>query len=157
MSTSDDLVTSYLQAFDELRARKRWSTQSVTRRIVALGLVDVASTFGYDRLEQAATEEERVGPSQYDEVAVLALTQGPAADVVERVIRSRDRLRQAKARPDKSVAFSLAAGIELSADTERAGERDLLALESIRTILEIQQAMIIAVIATATVTTTATA
>ena len=326
MSTSDDLVTSYLQAFDELRARKRWSTQSVTLRFVALGLVDVASTFGYDRLEQAATdlrkcsgwfsplkseigyvvaamilrrgldttrihgcvsetrdgfkahkvpsrgtgptlaalllalhgegapvpeeqlerlaliyrrwntdhrwltnasdlpaaalhasrnvpvdvlaadveraytrlhdagfrrgqqlqlvsqllpvdprgtdtavdrfcavaeclksEEERVGPSQYDEVAVLALTQGPAADVVERVIRSRDRLRQAKARPDKSVAFSLAAGIELSADTERAGERDLMALESIRTILEIQQAMIIAVIATATVTTTATA
>ena len=84
-------------------------------------------------------EEERVGPSQYDEVAVLALTQGPAADVVERVIRSRDRLRQAKARPDKSVAFSLAAGIELSA-FERAGERDLMALESIRTILEIQQA-----------------
>ena len=41
MSTSDDLVTSYLQAFDELRARKRWSTQSVTLRFVALGLVDV--------------------------------------------------------------------------------------------------------------------
>ena len=67
------------------------------------------------------SQEERVGPSRYDEVALLALTQGVAADVVDRVIQNRDRLRQAKSRPGKSVAFTLAAGIELSADTERAG------------------------------------
>ena len=289
MSTPDDPVASYLQTFEELRTRKRWSTQSVTFRFVALSLGAAASTIGYDRLEGAATDlrkrarwssplkseiryvvaamilrrgldparihecvfatrdgfkthkvpsrgtgptlaallmalhgegapvpeqhlerleliyrrwrtehrwltnaddlpaaalhasrdvpvdalaadveraytrlhdagftrgqqlqlvsqllavdprgtdagvdrfcdvadrlksqEERVGPSRYDEVALLALTQGAAADVVDRVIRNRDRLRQAKARPDKSVAFTLAAGIELSADTERA-------------------------------------
>ena len=316
MSTSDDPVTSYLQTFEELRARKRWSTQSVTFRFVALSLGAAASTIGYDRLEEAATDlrkrarwssplkseiryvvaamilrrgldtarihecvfvtrdsfkahkvpsrgtgptlaallmalhgegapvpeehlkrlaviyrrwrtehrwltnandlptaalhasrdvpvddlaadneraytllhdagftrgqqlqlvsqllavdprgtdagvarfcdvaerlrsqEERVGPSRYDEVALLALTQGSAADVVDGVVRNRDRLRQVRPRPDKSVAFTLAAGIELSADTERAGEDsagDLAALQSIRAILDAQQAAIIA-------------
>ena len=75
MSTSDDLVTSYLQAFDELRARKRWSTQSVTLRFVALGLVDVASTFGYDRLEQAARSAQAfrlVQPAQVGDGYVVA-------------------------------------------------------------------------------------
>ena len=318
MSTSDDPVARYLQTFEELRARKRWSTQSVTFRFVALSLGAAASTIGYDRLEEAATDlrtrarwfsplkseiryvvaamilrrgldtarihervfatrdaltahkvpsrgtgptlaallmalhgegapvpdgdlerlaviyrrwrtehrwltnagdlpaaalhasrdvpvdvlasdierayarlhdagftrgqqlqlvsqllavdprgtdagvnrfcdvaerlksrEERVGPSRYDEVALLALTQAPAADVVDRVLGSRDRLRQAKSRPDRSVAFTLAAGIELSADTERAGERnagDLAALQSIRAILDAQQAATIAAI-----------
>ena len=316
MSTSDDPVATYLQTFEALRARKRWSTQSVTFRFVALSLGAAASTIGYDRLEEAATDlrkrarwssplkseiryvvaamvlrrgldparihecvfatrdafkthkvpsrgtgptlaallmalhgegapvpdgdlerlaviyrrwrtehrwltnagdlpaaalhasrdvpvdvlasdierayarlhdarfargqqlqlvsqllavdprgtdagvdrfrdvaerlksrEERVGPSRYDEVALLALTQSPAADVVDRVLDNRDRLRKAKSRPDKSVAFTLAAGIELSADTERAGERsagDLAALESIRAILDAQQAAMIA-------------
>ena len=316
MSKPDDPVASYLQTFDELRARKRWSTQSVTFRFVALSLGAAASTIGYDALEEAATDlrkrarwssplkseiryvvaamilrrgldtarihecvfetrdglrahkvpsrgigptlaalllalhgegapvpeehlerleviyrrwrtehrwltnandlpaaalhasrdvpvdvlaadveqaytrlhdagftrgqqlqlvsqllavdprgvdagvgrfcdvaerlksaAERVEPSRYDEVALLALTQGLAADVVDRVIRNRDRLRQAKARPDKSVAFTLAAGIELSADTERAVERsagDLAALQSIRAILDAQQAAMMA-------------
>ncbi len=318
MSTSDDPVTNYLQTFEALRARKRWSTQSVTFRFVALSLGAAASTIGYDRLEQAATDlrkrarwssplkseiryvvaamilrrgldtapihecvfatrdafkehkvpsrgtgptlaallmalhgegapvpdehverlaliyrrwrtehrwltnasdvpaaalhasrnvpvdvlaadieraytrlhdadftrgqqlqlvsqllavdprgtdagvdrfcdvaerlrsrEERVRPSRYDEVALLALTQSPAADVVDRVLDNRDRLRQAKSRPDTSVAFTLAAGIELSADTERAGERsagDLAALQSIQAILDAQQAATIAAI-----------
>ena len=100
-----------------------------------------------DVAERLRSREERVGPSRYDEVALLALTQGPAADVVERVLDNRDRLRQVRPRPDRSTAFTLAAGIELSADTERAGERsagDLAALQSIRAILDAQQAAIIA-------------
>ena len=56
MSTSDDPVASYLQTFEELRARKRWSTQSVTFRFVALSLGAAAPTIGYDRLEEAATD-----------------------------------------------------------------------------------------------------
>ena len=88
-----------------------------------------------DVAERLRSREERVRPSRYDEVALLALTQSPAAEVVDRVLDNRDRLREAKSRPDKSVAFTLAAGIELSADTERAGERsagDLAALQSIQ-------------------------
>ena len=55
MSTSDP-VASYLQTFEELRARKRWSTQSVTFRFVALSLGAAASAIGYDRLEEVATD-----------------------------------------------------------------------------------------------------
>lgn len=50
------------------------------------------------------------------------------------------------------MAFTPAAGIELSADTERAGERsadDLAALQSIRAILDAQQAAMIAGISAA--------
>ena len=92
---------------------------------------------------------ERVGTGRYDEVAVLALTQAPPGHVVDRVLGYRDRLRSARPRPSKDVAFSLAAGVELAEDSEQAGERsagDLAALQSIRTILDAQQAATIAAI-----------
>ena len=92
---------------------------------------------------------ERVGAGRYDEVAVLALTQGPPEQVVDRVLRYRDRLRTARPRPSKDIAFSLAAGIELAEDSEQAGERsagDLAALQSIRAILDAQQAATIAAV-----------
>ena len=59
MNTSDDPVASCVQTFEELRTRKRWSTQSVTSRFVALSVRAAASTIGYDRLEEAATELRR--------------------------------------------------------------------------------------------------
>ena len=99
-----------------------------------------------DRLRSAG---ERVGTGRYDEVAVLALTQGSPGHVVDRVLRYRDRLRSARPRPSKDLAFSLAAGIELAEDSEKAGERnagDLAALQSIRAILDAQQAATIAAI-----------
>ena len=95
---------------------------------------------------------ERVGTGRYDEVAVLALTQGPPGHVVGRVLRYRDRMRSARPRPSKDLAFSLAAGIELAEDSEKAGERnagDLAALQSIRAILDAQQAATIAAISAA--------
>jgi hypothetical protein len=99
-----------------------------------------------ERLRDAG---ERVGTGRYDEAAVLALTQGPPGHVVERVLRHRDRLRNARPRPSKDIAFSLAAGIELAEDTEKAGDRsagDLAALQSIRAILDAQQAATIAAV-----------
>ena len=99
-----------------------------------------------DRLRAA---DERVGAGRYDEVALLALTQGRPGDVVDRVLRHRDRLRAVKPRPEKAVAFTLASGIELAADTEVAGERDasdLAALQSIQAILDAQQAAMIAAV-----------
>ena len=68
---------------------------------------------------------------RYDEIAVLALTQGSPEHVVDRVLEYRDRLRSARPRPSKEIAFSLAAGVELAEDSEQAGERsagDLTAL-----------------------------
>ena len=97
-----------------------------------------------DRLKSAG---ERVNSERYDEIAMLALSQDPAARVVDRVLQYRDRLRAAKPRPTKGEAFSLAAGITLADDTERAGQRnagDLAALQSIQAILDAQQAVMMA-------------
>ena len=99
--------------------------------------------------ERLRSAGERVGTGRYDEVAVLALTQAPPGHVVDRVLRYRDRLRSARPRPSKDIAFSLAAGIELAEDSEQAGERsagDLAALQSIRAILDAQQAATIAAV-----------
>ncbi len=38
LEAQGDLLGPYLHTFEELRARKRWSTQSVTFRVVALSL-----------------------------------------------------------------------------------------------------------------------
>ena len=95
---------------------------------------------------------------RYDEIAMLALSQAPPARVVDRVLRYRDRLREAKPRPSRDVAFSLAAGITLADDTERAGKRgagDLAALRSIQAILDAQQAVMVSAIAASTAASSA--
>ena len=99
-----------------------------------------------ERLREA---RERVPTGRYDEVALLALTQEAPGRVVERVLGYRDRLRVAKPRPSKDLAFSLAAGIELAEDSARASHGsagDLAALQAIRDILDAQQAATIAAI-----------
>ena len=99
-----------------------------------------------ERLKEA---RERVSTGRYDEVALLALTQESPGRVVDRVLGYRDRLRAAKPRPSKDLAFSLAAGIELAEDSARASHGsagDLAALQAIRDILDAQQAATIAAI-----------
>ena len=97
--------------------------------------------------ERMKSAREHVRASRYDELAMLALTQENPSRVVDRVLRYRDRLRGAKPRPSKELAFSLAAGIELAEDTSRASEEsagDLAALQAIHAILDAQQAAMIA-------------
>ena len=99
-----------------------------------------------ERMREAG---ERVRPGRYDEIAVLALTEETPAHLVRRVLGYRDRVREAKPRPSKELAFSLAAGIALAEDCARAGRAgagDLVALQAIRDILDAQQAVAIAVI-----------
>ena len=128
------------------------SKKTLGRRISHLLAVDPRGTDAAvqrfsrvaDRLKHAG---ERVNSGRYDEIAMLALSQEPAARVVDRVLQYRDGLRAAKPRPTKSEAFSLAAGITLADDTERAGQRsagDLAALQSIQAILDAQQAVMMA-------------
>ena len=110
-----------------------------------------------ERLRRA---RERIGTSRYDEVAILALTQDSEKRVVDRVLRYRDRLREATPRPSKDVAFSLAAGITLAEDSERAGQKsagDLAALRAIQAILDAQQAVMISTIAATSAATSASA
>ena len=82
--------------------------------------------------------DRRVRPDRYDEVALLALTHGDAATVVERVLDYRDRLREGKPRPAKALAFTLAAGIAFAWDAEHSIDRaagDLAALHAIQAII----------------------
>ncbi len=93
-----------------------------------------------ERLRDAGV---RVWPSRYDETAVLSLTEETPGQVVRRVLGYRDRVRAAKPRPSKDLAFSLAAGIALAEDCARAGRAhagDLIALQAIRDVLDAQQA-----------------
>ncbi|MCY4378067.1 MAG: DUF4003 family protein, partial [Spirochaetaceae bacterium] len=147
----DDLASDIERAYNRLHDAGFTRGQQLQLVSQLLAVAPRGTDAGVDRFRDVAeglrSGEEGGGPSRYDEVALLALTQGSAADVVDGVLGNRDRLREVRPRPDKSVAFTLAAGIELSADTERAGEDsagDLAALQSIRAILDAQQAAIIA-------------
>ena len=103
-----------------------------------------------ERLKSAG---ERIWPSRYDEITMLALTQGAPHTTVDRVLRYRERLRQAKPRQSNDVALSLAAGIELAEDTARAakeGVGDMAALQTIQSILDAQQAAMVAAISAST-------
>ena len=105
--------------------------------------------------EQLKSARESVWTGRYDEIAMLALTQGSPQTAVDQVLRYSKRLREAKPRPSKEVAFSLAAGIELAEDTERATREnagDLAALQSIRAILDAQQAAVMVAVSTSTAT-----
>ncbi len=92
---------------------------------------------------------ERAGPGRYDEMAMLALTQASPVLAVDCVLQYRDLLRKAKPRPASDVAFSLAAGIHLAEDSQQAvnsNAGDLAALQSLRAILEAQQAATMAAV-----------
>ena len=54
MSTAPDPVTTYLATFERLRARKRWTTDTVIFRFVALTLGAAGADVTYDQLEAAA-------------------------------------------------------------------------------------------------------
>ena len=114
---------------------------------------------GVQRFSRVADHLGRAGEpvrsSRYDEIAMLALTHETPSRVVGRTLRYRDRLRAEKPRPAKELAFSLAVGIELAEDAEDAGKRstgDLAALQSIKAILDAQQAAVVAAVSVAVAT-----
>jgi hypothetical protein len=102
----------------------------------------------------------RIGPSQYDEVALLALTEGTPVAIATRVLADVERLRAAKPRPETSIAFSLAAGIALSREIERHGDAAVspgaAALAAAKSLLDAQAAAMAAMAASVAVTTVAT-
>lgn len=92
---------------------------------------------------------ERTGQGRYDETALLALTRESPEVVTARVLDYREGLRQARPRPPVDLAFSLAAGMELAEDSQRAMENstgDLVVLQALRVILDAQQAATMAAI-----------
>ncbi|MCY4372889.1 MAG: DUF4003 family protein [Spirochaetaceae bacterium] len=109
-------VASYLRTFEELRARKRWSTQSVTFRFVALSLGAAASTIGYERLEEAATDLRKrarwSSPLKSEiryVVAAMILRRGlDTARIHECVFATRDAIKAHKV-PSRGTGPTLAA------------------------------------------------
>ena len=150
-----DMLTAEIErAYDRLveRGFRRGDALQLVSHLLAVDPRGVET--GVQRFRQVAEclrrAGERVRPGRYDEMAILALTEDNEASVVDRVLGYRDRLRGAKPRPSKDLAFSLAAGIELARDTDRAAARgvgDLAALQSIRAILDAQQAAMAGAIA----------
>jgi hypothetical protein len=91
---------------------------------------------------------QRVWQSQYDEVTLLVLTGASVDEVTTKVIRYRDRLRAVKPRPQASIAFSIAAGIVLAEQAEKAkglkGAAAAAQLRSVQALIEAQHAAMIA-------------
>ncbi len=94
---------------------------------------------------------QRVWQSQYDEVALLVLSGAAVEEASTRVVRYRDQLRAVKPRPQASIAFSIAAGIVLAEEADRArgvkGAAAAANLRAVQAIIEAQQAAMIACMA----------
>ncbi len=104
--------------------------------------------------------KQRVWQSHYDEVALLVLSGSHPAEVVPRVIGYRDRLRAVKPRPTVDIALSIAAGVVLAEEAERAGglkdPATAANLRAVQAVIEAQQAAMVAcMVACSTVATTA--
>ena len=102
---------------------------------------------------------QRVWQGQYDEVALLVLSGGRVDEVSTRVIEYRERLRAVKPRPQKDVAFSIAAGVVLAEEAEKMESLEdpaaVANLRAVQAIIEAQQAAMIACMAACVATTSA--
>lgn len=101
---------------------------------------------------------QRIWQGQYDEVALLVLAGGRVEEVAARVIEYRERLQAVKPRPAKEIAFSVAAGVVLAEQAERMkgleGAEAAASLRAVQTIIEAQQAAMVACMAATTVVAT---
>ena len=102
---------------------------------------------------------QRVWQGQYDEVALLVLSGGRVDEVSTRVIEYRERLRAVKPRPQKDIAFSIAAGVVLAEEAEKMESLEdpaaVANLRAVQAIIEAQQAAMIACMAACVATTSA--
>ena len=108
--------------------------------------------------KELKSKGQRVWQGQYDEVALLVLSGGGIDEVSTRVVEYRDRLRAVKPRPQKDVAFSIAAGVVLAEEAEKMESLEDAAttanLRAVQAIIEAQQAAMIACIAAGAVVAT---
>lgn len=97
-----ELVTSYLQTFEALRRKKRWTTNIMVLRFAALGLASVELADPHAQLERIASDlRDRAGwfgPLRSEVryvVAAMLLRRGlSAAQVHPQVVRTRKALRR---------------------------------------------------------------
>ena len=97
---------------------------------------------------------QRIGESQYDEVALLVLSDVPAEEAAARAVATRDRLRAVKPRPQSAIAFSIACGVVLAEAAATVHDLDdanaAATLRAVQSVIEAQQAAMIACVAATT-------
>ena len=102
MTAERDPIAAYLETFERLRARKRWSTDTATYRFVALTLGAAGDRVSHDRLEEvAAGLRKRAGWTsplrseiRYVVAAMILRRDLDPAGVHRQVIATRDRFRE---------------------------------------------------------------
>lgn len=159
----EELALEVEQVYQNLRAAKFSlgnPLQMVSHLLVLSDLGPHEAVRTFDRMASTLKAGgQRVWQGQYDEVALLVLSGARVDDAADRAIAYRDRLRAVKPRPSAEIAFSIAAGVVLAEQAEAIGELDdaqtASNLRSVQTILEAQQAAIVACMAASTVATTA--
>jgi len=104
------------------------------------------------RLAAALKERgQRVWQSHYDEAALLTLAGSRVDETAAKVIDYRDRLRAVKPRPQASIAFSIATGLVLAEEIDKTGSlKDAVNLRAVQSLIEAQQAAMIACMSVAT-------
>jgi len=136
-----------LQLSSHILALGTWDEEGAARRFIAIR-------------DAFKARKRRIWESQYDEVALLSLTEGAPVAVARRVLSDVEKLRSVKPRPQPSIAFSLAAGIALSREVARHGEAAVspgaAALTAAKAMLDAQAAAMAAIVGSVVVTTAAT-
>jgi hypothetical protein len=109
--------------------------------------------------ESLRASGQRIGASQYDEVALLVLSGFGADEAAKTAVTYRDRLRAVKPRPQASIAFSIACGVVLAESAKQLegadAARTAANLRAVQSVVEAQQAAMIACIAATTAATSA--
>jgi hypothetical protein len=126
-----------LQLATHLLTLRDGSASQLTRRFASL-----VQAFG-DRSWSTPTR-------RYDEVAILALCQAAPRSLAAAVLKSMERLREkVRPRPSKDIAFSLATGVVLADQARKQGAiadaGDIAAARMAQSVLEAQQAAMVAV------------
>ena len=137
--------------------------QLVSHLLMFSGLGPREAAQRFDRMAAALKAKgQRVWESYYDEVALLVLSGVEIEEASSKAIAYRDRLSKVKPRPQASIAFSIASGVVLAEAAQKLEGLDdaktAANLRAVQSIIEAQQAAMIACIAATTVaTSTATA
>jgi len=159
----ESLTRRIEEAYDALRKAKfrRGNQLQLASHLMALDARGVAKAVR--RFERIAhlfrDKQQRILATHYDEVAILALTEGSTSVLVNQVMDTCQALRAARPRPSKDLAFSLASGLVLVEQARRLGDAGSLPalnmLRNVQALLDAQAAAAMAAIAAATVASAA--
>jgi len=78
----------------------------------------------------------RIRRADYDELTILSFLLDDSKEIIDRVLAHRDRLRELKPRPDKQLAFSIAATITFLELMQ--SDSELMSISHVKLIVDVQ-------------------